>query len=524
MPECKDFVDYAVRLTELYVRSTDPVARKLKGQFFTPKEVSIYMSELFKIKNDNFRILDPGAGVGILSAAFCNRLLGNARLSKGKHISIDAYENDPDLLPFLRDVLETCRCGLRDNGISLEYRICSHDFILANERHFRERNLTDSEKYTFYDYIISNPPYFKLNKNSKRAAIMRESISGLSNIYALFMALSAKMMKPSGEMVFITPRSFCSGFYYRKFREWFLKTLNIEHIHIFDSRRDVFDKYNVLQENIIVKATQCKEVNQSHVRISRSKTKSFENITAMKVALSDVIFRKKGYMFIRIPSSAGEVQIINLIDTWPKTLHDLGCKISTGPVVPFRTRENLREQIDSKTDVPLLWMQDTRNFRIKWPGKNFGKPQAIEVNESTKHILLPVKNYVLMKRFSSKEQKRRLNATVLFKEDIPYTLVGIENHVNYIYKTNGELSRIECLGLASLLNSSFVDVYFRALNGNSQVNATDVRCLPLPDISYIEEIGETISEKDLYNEIDFDGAIAEVLDIDFSVQLKDKGA
>ena len=68
------------------------------------------------------------------------------------------------------------------------------------------------------------------------------------------MAVAANMLKPKGEMVFITPRSFCSGLYYKKFREWLLNNVQITNIHIFESRKDVFDKDKVLQENIIIKA------------------------------------------------------------------------------------------------------------------------------------------------------------------------------------------------------------------------------------------------------------------------------
>ncbi len=99
--------------------------------------------------------------------------------------------------------------------------------------------------------------------------------------------------------------------------------------------------------------------------------------------------------------------------------------------------------------------------------------------------MLPAKNYVLVKRFTSKEQKRRLHAAVLMKYDFPYDCIGLENHVNYIYRPRGVISPYEAYGLAAILNTELLDNYFRAINGNTQVNATEIRDLPLPSIEII---------------------------------------
>ena len=250
-------VEYAERLSELYGRVHDLKIRKMKGQFFTPKQVSRYMASLFEIRQNRVRLLDPGAGTGILTAAFCERLLNNDKIME---LTIDAYENDPNLLPLLEKVLESCKLTLEERGHNVKYNICEQDFVLHNGGYFRKSGLLwAGENNTLYDFVISNPPYYKLNKNSPQSTVMMELISGQPNIYALFMALSASMVKPEGEMVFITPRSFCSGLYYKKFREWFLKHTQIVNIHIFESRKEVFDKDEVLQENIIIKAKKNEE-------------------------------------------------------------------------------------------------------------------------------------------------------------------------------------------------------------------------------------------------------------------------
>jgi adenine-specific DNA-methyltransferase len=83
-------VEYADRLSALYSDVLRPEDIKPEGQFFTPKQVSIFMAELFDINRDKITLLDPGAGIGILSAAFCEKLLGR---KKPVSLVIDAFEN-----------------------------------------------------------------------------------------------------------------------------------------------------------------------------------------------------------------------------------------------------------------------------------------------------------------------------------------------------------------------------------------------------------------------------------------------
>lgn len=507
--EEESILDYAVRLSQLWAKSKDLEKRKQKAQFFTPKEVSSYMANMFTIKKNNIKLLDPGAGVGNLTAAFCQRLLK----SPLRHsITVDAYENDPELIPALENILNACKTELNNNGQNLQYNIYEEDFVLHNKEYLERESLPNFQNDNSYDYVISNPPYYKLEKCSPQAILMRKFISGHPNIYALFMVLSARMLMKDGELVFITPRSFCSGMYYKKFRKWFLDTVRIAHIHIFESRRDIFDTDEVLQENILIRANKS-EANQETVRVSSSRSKLFDAFNEIKVAKSDVIFHKNGDIFIRIPVSLRDVATLRLIDAWPNTLKDLGLEVSTGPVVVFRTKENVQYQIEKSNEiVPLLWMHNFHDMNVEWPLKKKNKPTSIYVNEKTKPLLLPVKNYVLVKRFSSKEQRKRVYSAALIKEHFPFEVIGIENHVNYIHKIDGELTTEETLGIAAVLNTSLIDNYFRSLNGNTQVNAVDIRSLPLPDLEKMREIGRRVS-KEQGSYADLDKVVSAVLQI-----------
>ena len=512
--EGEEIIKYSERLSELYARVHNTKNRKLKGEFFTPKEVSKYMASLFKIHQTTIRLLDPGSGNGILTAAFCHMLLKH---KKTINLTIDAYENNPNLIPFLRKVLEVCKKELERNGHSVKLNIFKKDFILYNSGYFNKSNMRlRKKKPILFDFVISNPPYYKLNKDSPQSSVMKELIYGQPNIYALFMALSASMVKPEGEMVFITPRSFCSGLYYKKFREWFLENVQISNIHIFESRSEIFDKDEVLQENIIIKARKNKIKNEHEkLTISMSKNKDLNKIRKIRVQYREIIYHKNGDVFIRIPTSPIDVNILRIVDSWPNTLRDLGLEISTGPVVPFRAEDFLLpENTKNSQSAPLLWMHNMQDMKILWPLKKNKKASMIQVCGKSEPLLLPVKNYVLVKRFSSKEQERRLYTAPLLESNFSHKKVGIENHVNYVHRPGGNLSDYEAIGISAILNTYIVDNFFRSLNGNTQVNATDIRSLPFPKLEDIRKIGKIVHGSKTYrNKLNIDNTVTEILDI-----------
>ena len=57
---------------------------------------------------------------------------------------------------------------------------------------------------------------------------------------------------------------------------------------------------------------------------------------------------------------------------------------------------------------------------------------------------------------------------------------------------HGTLSEVEMTGLAALFNSVLIDRYFRAINGHTQVNASEIRTFPLPSLDIIQHIGEDV--------------------------------
>jgi adenine-specific DNA-methyltransferase len=133
-------------------------------------------------------------------------------------------------------------------------------------------------------------------------------------------------------------------------------------------------------------------------------------------------------------------------------------------------------------------------MNIEWPAAT-SKRQHIVSSADSEALLIPNRTCVVMRRFSSKEEHRRLVAAPLIGGALPGEMIGLENHLNYIYRPRGAMSADAARGVASLLNSAVVDRYFRISNGNTQVSASELRLMPLPSREQIESIGRAMDGK-----------------------------
>src|SRR3989338_7143819 len=482
--ENESLTEFANRLASVYNDQNTKLTKKDKGQFFTPSSVAKFMAELSTNSKENISILDPGAGIGILSVALIEKL---ANEKKVKKINLVCYETDKQVLPYLRLILEETKKSL-NKKVSFDYTIIEEDFVKSNANKLTVNlaNYTNPDE-ELCDIIISNPPYFKVNKSDLQMAKFKDIVSVQPNMYFLFMAISAKLLNETGEMIFITPRSFCSGLYYSKFRKWLIDKVNFENIHLFDSRKELFSKENVLQENIITKFT---KQEKDEITISKTFNGDFTDRHIINVSKKDVIYRSNGHIFFRIPSNKHELEIIRELDKLPDNFYKLGVKISTGKVVAFRNKEHLQKNLNNNS-VPLIWMHNIKNGRIEWPLDKKDKAIAIKNIAITKWLFSETGNYLILKRFTTKEQKKRFVTACIFKDDFEkYGYFALDNMVNYIHRPNSQLSKNQIKGMAKYLDLPIVDSYFRILNGHTQVNANEVYALPFPSLQQLEQLGK----------------------------------
>ncbi|NOY59988.1 MAG: N-6 DNA methylase, partial [Calditrichaeota bacterium] len=197
--------------TQHYLESLNGESRKHNGQFFTPPGIAAFMSELPDYNSEFLSILDPGAGTGILTASICDKII---KQKKTKRVRIDLFENDERVIPFLEKNINLIKIRLKEYDIYSNITLYKKDFIAENA-HLIDESLFANDIVPQYDIVISNPPYFKIAKDSYHAKLMSKIVHGQPNIYPFFMALSAMLLKRNGQLIFITPRSYCSGLYFR---------------------------------------------------------------------------------------------------------------------------------------------------------------------------------------------------------------------------------------------------------------------------------------------------------------------
>jgi adenine-specific DNA-methyltransferase len=261
-------------------------------------------------------------------------------------------------------------------------------------------------------------------------------------------------------------------------------------MHLFESRGDNFDE--VLQENVIVTFRKREIQPKLAQTIAVSISQNGSDIADAEVCLvraSLIMHRRDRALHYRLPTNSEDEMILRAFDAWSGSLHRYGMEVSTGRVVAFRAEEYFLGDGNGDT-VPLLWMQHVKGGQVVHPLNTFRKPQWISRDAAP--LLVPSANYVLLRRFSAKEEPRRLVAGVFLGSQFGYPTVGFENHLNYIYHKKGALTEAETCGLAALYNSALFDRYFRITNGNTQVNAAELRALPLPPLSVVQQIGAAV--------------------------------
>ena len=194
------------------------------GQYFTPKFVAKFMVSLIT-KPKNALILDPCAGTGVFLSA----------LVEAGYTNIHAYEIDQNLPNY--------------SPVKIVYK----DFL----------EVKPEEKY---DVVIGNPPYVRWKNIPKKWRDKFRSdnywssiMNGLSDLTYAFIYHSVNMLKPGGELIFITPIFWTETVHGRKLRNYLIKRGHLELLINFNEMR-IFEE--VSSTIIIFKYVKRKSLKQ----------------------------------------------------------------------------------------------------------------------------------------------------------------------------------------------------------------------------------------------------------------------
>ena len=473
-------LDHADNVRRTVAPRTSQQHKSELGQFMTPSPVARYMASLFPHSSlQTCKLLDAGAGVGALTCAFLDRWASGG-FTFGQ-VEATAYEIDPKLRAHLYEALRGFSASL-----PLSFEVVAGDFIEL----VTSKSLQDHACFT---HAILNPPYKKINSASSHRQALRSVGIETVNLYSAFVALAVALLAPGGQIVAIIPRSFCNGPYYKTFRDFILSRAALKHMHLFASRSKAFKDDDVLQENVILLLE--RDGQQSDVTVSTSTDDTFSDIETNTHSFERIVFPDDPEAFIHVPTST-ELGAIELSTAVRYSLTDIGVKVSTGPVVDFRMKEHLRDMPGADT-VPLLYPGHFVGTRTEWPKQGIKKPNAIALNRDTERWLYPTGFYCVVRRFSSKEERRRITASMVDPASFgAVKAIGLENHLNVFHEGRQGLPEELARGLSVFLNTTAVDEHFRRFNGHTQVNATDLKGMKYPSRAALISLGKWAAGRD----------------------------
>ncbi len=453
----------AIKTRIRVIEETPEVNRKKFAQHLTPPEVAMLAVSMFSDSKTDIKCLDLGGGTGILSIAVLERF--------GRQVKeLDTIEIDSSLAAIYDKETRKRVKGKTIIGDALT------DSILKEKK---------------YNRVILNPPYRKMAANDYRQALLPVRSP---NLYSAFVMAAIEHLSEDGELVAIIPRSWMNGEYFIPFRHYVIGECSIDAIHVYGSREEVFSDTSVLQETIIIRLSKRMKGQTPTIRVSHSAGKG-DTVNKNNYPANSLII--------------GENKIVRVVPQDQNTLaahtiEEVGLCPSTGKVVDFRSRNYIYEEAPSeKNAVPLIYVSNFPKGKLEHP-LSFGKGQwfALDDDWAKKQVCEPGA-YVLVKRFSAKEEPRRVVAYPLVIDEP----VALENHTTFLHQgTSHKVIPLRsdslAYGLTIWLNSTFIDKWFRGVSGSTQVNAGDIKIMPCPQLTELETLGESWHVDMTQDEID----------------------
>ena len=463
------------------------------GQFMTPASVAAFMASMLDLSScpRELRILDAGSGTGMLTAAVVAELSARPPHRRPDAINVVAWEIDSNFQLVLERTFGYCQEVCGRSGIDFTSDVQIGDFISQAAELVGGGGLFRRVENRSFDVAILNPPYRKLNGDSTERACLDRLGMGTSNLYSAFVWLALDLLRDGGEIVAITPRSFMNGTYFRSYREALIQRIAFRHVHVYEARDVAFSAEGVLQENVVFHGV--RGAVQGAVRVTTSYGPSDDGLTERVVDSSEMILPDDANSVMRLVADENGARVARGMLRLSLRISDLEVSVSTGRVVGFRAKDRLHDYF-ATGDAPMVLPRHCRSGFVTWPSLLRGVPNGLSISGSSDELVLPSGWYVLVNRFSAKEDRRRVVASLFDPNRLDTDYVAFDNKLNVFHRRNEGLPEDLAKGLAMFLNSSVVDAYFRQFSGHTQVNAGDLRALKFPDFEALVRLGGNVCD------------------------------
>ena len=182
--------------------------RSEAGQFFTPAPIASGLAEWFQEESFNqpvIRLLDPGAGGGVLTAAVVDRVVAlraAGKLPLLEEMVLEAWELDDSFLSALQDNLAACAAALVKVGIVCMIDLRAGSYIAGAVGRLNG-GLFGGAPVRRITHAILNPPYRKITTRSAERLLLNSLGMETTNLYAAFVWLALRELA-DGEVIFMS--------------------------------------------------------------------------------------------------------------------------------------------------------------------------------------------------------------------------------------------------------------------------------------------------------------------------------
>ncbi len=494
-----------------YLHLVSVELKKQLGQYATPLNIVKYiLKSVNYISSKNIlikKLIDPACGSGaflVEAVRIYLNTLKKTNMSPGKWYpmvitAIAGVDIDPKACFFARlnlsmllapSILEfVAKNGIEKIEPLPVYCADTLESIALEAR--GEKPLYDGLNISLrkqFDFVVGNPPYFKIRGLSKNLRnTFSDSIYGHPNAYGLFIHAGIEMLNTKGKLGFIIPRSMLSGLYFKNLRNFIERKTSLKKITCISERKKVFN--DVLHGTMIISLARDRkhkeEVNISCVQSLNERNNQHNKITINR---DNIIQHLNGTTVWFVANSLETYKIINRIIKKHPLLssNDINYQAKTGQIVWNRVKPLLTE-IAKPDTLPLVWATDIGKFSFSFNRIGASRPCFLKVIPKTANLVVKGLS-ILIQRITADEQPSRMVACIpdgfCKRETDGYF---VENHLNVI-QPKTKKPKVDLYFMLGVLNSEIVDFFFRAMNGNTQVSATELNLLPIPLRKYESDI------------------------------------
>jgi adenine-specific DNA-methyltransferase len=474
--------------------------RSQYGVFYTPPVLTERLLDLAEQSGVDWgtaRILDPACGGGAFLAPAAKRMLAAlGHLSPEERLAhIETHLHGYEIDPFSAWISQILVEGTLRKEIAIAGR------PLAKLVQVKDSLKTSKKLYGKFDLVVGNPPYGRIKLSKEERVNWTRSLYGHANLYGLFSDLATHLVAPQGIVAYVTPTSFLGGQYFSALRGILAKITPPVAIDFIAHREGVFA--DVLQETLL--AVYQKNDQQREVSVSYLLVKETDAIEVCQNGSYSLPSNPEKPWIL--PREVNQSDLAKKCYYFTHRLSDFGYTVSTGPLVWNRHKDKLFNR-KVKGVVPLIWAEcvspsGSGDFTFKATNRNhvpWFKPSSKDDSNIIRQAC------ILLQRTTSLEQSRRLIAAELPQSFIDEHggAVTIENHLNMIRPIEGRTPLIKSNVIATLLNSETVDRIFRCINGSTAVSAYELKSMPLPspsDVQQLEKLLEQGASKNIIEDI-----------------------